>query len=115
MTTIGCIMAEVVATDFGEIINASLEGHVRLIFCQTTESESNNLFVTPRMRQLGEAGYLPIAIARIDSSDPSKFFLCAASGLSEDLRFALEHQGCDQIQDALRGSADGRNVPSVSN
>ena len=56
-------MAEVFEHDSGEITSAS-EGDVRLTYCHTTESETNMLIVTPQMRQLGDAGYLPIAIDR---------------------------------------------------
>lgn len=114
MITFGCLMAEVFEHDSGEITSAS-EGEVRLTYCQTTESETNNLIVTPQMRQLGDAGYLPIAIARISSNDPSRFFLCAANGLSEGLRLALEHQGCDLIRGAFNCLVDGQDVSTGSN
>ena len=113
MITIGCLMAEVFEHDSGEITSAS-EGAVRLSYCPTTESETNKLIVTPQMRQLGDAGYLPIAIARIDSNDPSQFCVCAVRGLSEGLRFALEHQGCDLVRGAFGCLADGQDVPTVS-
>ena len=107
-------MAEVFEQDSGEITSAS-EGDVRLTYCHTTESETNKVIVTPQMRQLGDAGYLPIAIARIDSNDPSQFCVCAGRGISEGLRFAIEHQGCDLIHDALSSLAHGQNIPPVSN
>ncbi len=100
MVTIGCLMAEVSENESGEI-TSSAEGDVKLTFFFTSESEGNKIIVTSQMRQLGDAGYLPIAIARIDSNDPSKFFLCAVRGISEGLRVALEAEGCDLIHDAL--------------
>jgi len=114
MITIGCLMAEVCEHDSGEITSAS-EGDVRLTYCHTTESETNKLIVTPQMRELGDAGYLPIAIARIPSNDPSKFFLCAVSGLSEGLRSALEHQGCDLIRGAFARLTDSQDGAAESN
>jgi len=114
MITIGCLLAEVSEHESGEI-TSSAEGEVMLTFCFTSESEDNKIIVTSQLRQLGDAGYLPIAIARIDSNHPSKFFLCAFNGLSEGLRSALEHQGCDVIHDALSTLADGQNIPPVSN
>ena len=113
MVTLGCIMAMVFALDSGEITSAS-EGDVRLTYCHTTESESNNLIVTPHMRQLGEVGFLPIAIARVQRDDVSQFYLFAVRGLSEGLRSALEHQGCALIHDALSCLAGGQNIPPVS-
>ena len=106
MITIGCLMAEVFEQESGEITST---------YCHTTESETNKVIVTPQMRQLGDAGYLPIAIARIDSNDPSQFCVCAVRGISEGLRFAIEHQGCDLIHDALSSLAHGQNIPPVSN
>lgn len=114
MITIGCLMAEVFEHDSGEITSAS-EGDVRLIYCHTTESEANKLIVTPQMRQLGDAGYTPIAIARIDSNEPGQFCVCAVRGLSEGLRFALEHQGCDLIRGAFDCLVDGPDVSTRSN
>jgi hypothetical protein len=114
MTTIGCLLAMVFALDSGEITSSS-EGEVRMTYCHTTESETNNLIVTPQMRQLGEAGFLPIAVARVQRDDVSQFYLFAVRGLSEGLRSALEHQGCDVIHDALSTLADGQNIPPVSN
>ncbi|MGB8028376.1 MAG: hypothetical protein WCF30_01820 [Terracidiphilus sp.] len=113
MVTIGCLMSEVFEHDSGEIASAS-EGDVRLSYCPTTESETNKLLVTPQMRQLGDAGYLPIAIARIDPSDPTQFFLWSINGLSASLRFALEHQGCDLVRGAFGCLEDGQDVPTVS-
>jgi hypothetical protein len=114
MVTLGCVMAEVFEHDSGEITSTS-EGDVKLTFFFTSESEDNKIIVTPQMRQLGDAGYLPIAIARIDPSDPSKFFLFAVKGLSEGLRFAIEHQGCDLIHDALSCLAGEQDGSTVSN
>src|ERR1039457_4765574 len=114
MVTLGCIMAEVSEHDSGEI-TSSAEGDVRLTFRFTSESEDNKIIVTGQMRQLGDAGYLPIAIARIDSNDPSQFCVCAVRGISEGLRFAIEHQGCDLIHDAVSSLAHGQNIPPVSN
>ena len=105
MITFGCLMAEVFEHDSGEITSAS-EGDVRLTYCHTTESEANKLIVSPQMHQLGDAGYLPIAIARISSNDPHSFYLFAVNGLSEGLRFALEHQGCDLIRGAFARLTD---------
>ena len=113
MTTIGCLLAMVFALDSGEITGSS-EGEVRMTYCHTTESEANNLIVTPQMRQLGEAGFLPIAIARVQRDDVSQFYLFAVRGLSEGLRSALEHQGCALIHDALSCLAGGQNIPPVS-
>jgi hypothetical protein len=107
-------MAEVFEHESGEITSAS-EGDVRLTYCHTIESEANMLIVTPQMRQLGDAGYLPIAIARISSNDASKFFLCAVSGLSEGLRCAIEHQGCDLIRGALARLTDRQDGAAESN
>lgn len=108
MITFGCLMAEVFEHDSGEITSAS-EGDARLTYCHTTESEANMLIVTPQMRQLGDAGYLPIAIARIDPEDPSRFFLFSLNGLSEGLRVALENQGCDLIRGAFARLTDGQD------
>lgn len=114
MITIGCLMAEVCEHDSGEITSAS-EGDVRLTYCHTRESETNKLIVTPQMRQLGDAGYLPIAIARIDSNYPTQFFLRAVRGLLEGLRFALEHQGCELVRGAFGCLPDGQEVSTASN
>jgi hypothetical protein len=114
MVTVGCIMAEVFALDSGEITSAS-EGDVKLTFYPTSESETSKLIVTPQMRQLGDAGYSPIAIARIHLDDPSKFYLLAVNGLSASLRSALEHQGCDLVRNALSGLTDEPDEPATSN
>jgi hypothetical protein len=106
-------MGMVFEHDTGEILSSS-EGEVRITYCHTTESDTNNLIVTPEMRQLGEAGYLPIAIARVQCDDVKQFRLFAVDGLSESLRAALELRGCDVVQNALSGS-DGQNIPTVSN
>jgi hypothetical protein len=107
-------MAEVFEHDSGEITSAS-EGDVRLTYCHTTESEANKLIVSPQMRQLGDAGYLPIAIVRIDPEDLSRFFLFSLNGLSEGLRFALEHQGCDLIRGAFARLTDRQDRAAESN
>lgn len=113
MVTLGCIMAEVSEHDSGEI-TSSAEGDVRLTFRFTSESEDNKIIVTGQMRQLGDSGYLPIAIVRICSSDPSKFFLCAFNGLSEALRSALKTQGCDLVRGALGCMAGGHGISAAS-
>ena len=113
MITIGCLKAEVFENDSGETIGIP-DADVRMTYCPTSETEGDTLIVTPQMRQLGNAGYLPIAIARVQRDDVNQFRLFAVSGLSESLRSALEHQGCDVIQNALSG-LDGQNIPPVSN
>ncbi|MGD0158166.1 MAG: hypothetical protein ABSB50_18910 [Terracidiphilus sp.] len=114
MITLGCIMADVSENESGEIISTT-EGDVKLTFCFTSESVDNMIIVTPQMRQLGDAGYLPIAIARIDSNDPTQFFLRAVRGLSEGLRVALEHQGCNLIRGAFARLTDRQDGAAVSN
>lgn len=114
MITFGCLMAEVFEQDSGEITSAS-EGDARLTYCHTTESENNMLIVTPQMRLLGDSGYLPIAIARTSPNDPRSFYLFAVSGLSEGLRCAIEHQGCDLIRGALARLTDRQDGAAESN
>ena len=114
MVTLGCIMAEVSEHDSGEI-TSSAEGDVRLTFRFTSESEDNKIIVTGQMRQLGDSGYLPIAIVRIDASDPTQFFLLAVNGLSESLRVALQYEGGDLIHIALSLVALGQDGSTVSN
>jgi hypothetical protein len=114
MVTVGCIMAEGFALESGEITSAS-EGNVKLTVCPTSESESNKLIVTSQMRGLGEVGFLPIAIARIRLDDPSKLFLFAVNGLSESLRSALEHQGCDLVRGAIDRLAARQDGSTGSN
>ena len=70
MITFGCIMAEVSEHESGNITSTT-KGVVKLTFCFTSESEGNRIIVTPQMSQLGNLGFLPIAIARIDASDPN--------------------------------------------
>jgi len=105
---IGCLMAQVLEHDSGEITSAS-EGDVRLTYCQTTESETNMLIVTREMRRLGGAGHLPIAIVRIHLNCPGQIFLFAINGLSQELRLALEQRGCDLAGSALNSSALGQD------
>jgi hypothetical protein len=112
MVTLGCIMAAVIEHDSGEITSATA-GNVRLTYCPTTESSDNRIITTPEMLALGEAGFLPIAIARLTRDDPSQFVLLAASGLSEELRLALEHRGCDLVMTGLSGLADELDGPKV--
>ena len=114
MITIGCLMAEVSEHESGEITSTA-EGDVKLTFFFTSESEDNKIIVTSQMRQLGDAGYLPIAIARTSSNDPRSFYLFAVSGLSEGLRFALENQGCDLIRGAFARLTDGQDGAAESN
>ena len=66
------------------------------------------------MRALGDFGFLPIAIARVDLDCPGKIFLFGLSGLSEELLRALEHQGCDLVRGAFGCLAGGQDVPAVS-
>ena len=113
LTTLGCIMARVVENDSGEIIEAQ-ERDLNLTFCHTTDSESNTIIVTPEMRELGEAGIMPIAITRVDLTDPSQFWLFGLRGLSQGLRLALEHQGCDLVCIALSYLTEGKHMSAVS-
>lgn len=113
MITVGCLMAEVSEAESGEITSAT-EGDVSMMFLFTSESAGNKIITTPEMRRLGDANYLPIAIARIDFRDPSKFVLCAINGLSKSLRSALELQGCDMVRRALNGLAGEQDVSAVS-
>ena len=114
LITLGRIMAKVSENSSGEISTAP--GHdAKMTFLFTTESEENRIIVTPQMCQLGDAGYLPIAIARIDSNNPTTIFLRAATGLSQSLQTALEHEGCDLVHYALSCLADGQDGSRVSN
>jgi len=114
MITFGCIMAEVSEHESGNITSTT-KGVVKLTFCFTSESEGNRIIVTPQMSQLGNLGFLPIAIARIDPSDPTQFFLRSVNGLSASLRVALEHEGCDLVHIALSCLACGQDASTVLN
>lgn len=112
LITIGCLMAEVFEHESGEIRSSS-EHAASFAYCQTTESESEKLIVTREMHQFGDAGYLPIAIARIDPNDPSQFIVCAIRDLSEGLQYALEHQGHDLIRSAFGCFTDEQHASKV--
>jgi hypothetical protein len=112
MVTLGCVMAEVFEHESGEITSANA-GDVALTFCSTTESSDNKIITTPDMHRLGGMGFLPIAIARIHLDDPSQFVFLAVNGLSDELRLALQNQGCDLVCHALNGLAAGLNAPQT--
>ena len=112
MITLGCIMAESSEHESGEITSASEDA--KLTFCHTTNSETDMLIVTPQMRQLAEAGYLPIAIAKVQRDDVTQFRIFAVNGLSQNLRAALELQGCDVVRGALSRSPGGQDVFTTS-
>jgi hypothetical protein len=100
--TIGSLLARVSQQDSGEI-RCATEGDVGLTYCSTSETEGDKLLVTSQMRALGNMGFLPIAIARVDLDCPGQIFLFALSGLSAELRRALEDQGCDLVRSAKDG------------
>jgi hypothetical protein len=114
MITIGCLMAEVFEHDSGEIRSVSAS-EVRLSYCNTTESDESKIIVTAQMSELGNLGFLPIAIARIDPSDATQVFLRSVKGLSDGLRSALEHKGCELIRGAMSCLVDGQDGSTVSN
>jgi len=113
MATLGCIMAQVAEHESGDITSTT-GGEAKLIFCFTSESVGNRIIVTPQMRELGNVGFAPIAIARIDLSNPTRFFLWSVNGLSKSLRASLKHEGCDLVHIALSCLADGQDVPTKS-
>jgi hypothetical protein len=100
--TIGSLLAKVSQHDSGEITSAT-EGDVGLTYCPTSETEGDKLLVTSQMRALGNMGFLPIAIARIDLDCPGQIYVFALNDLSEELRRALEDQGCDLVRSAKDG------------
>jgi hypothetical protein len=108
MNTIGCVMAMASEQDSGQITSTS-EGDPVLIFCFLSESKDQTLIPTSQSREFLHMGYLPVAIAQIDPSDPSEFVLRGLTGLSAALRFALEHKACDLVRKALDGLLNDQN------
>jgi hypothetical protein len=100
VVTFGCIMAEVSVKDSGEIESSSGE-EVKLTFFPTSDSVDGRIVVTNEMRRLGDAGYFPIAIARINVGEFSQFVLQSLPGLSESLRVALEDSGYELVTKAF--------------